>query len=320
MNECLACGKQNLVRIRSYRTHTNKGKEVFAEAALYECSDCGMVQSIPRPNSAELERYYQHSYRSHGYGGSDVADVSQFPNDNLFYCNRGQSITELLTPFVTKNDLRILDVGAGYGHILYFLGKQFPQSTRSAVELSKPCVEHLQSRNIQVFTRPVEEVLSEMPDHFELVTLSHVLEHLLDPRAVLRLIHSSLAKDGLLYLEVPNIPPDSLLRYPDHMWAPRFDEPHITFISETTLIKLVESAGFRLKFSSTAGPFYRYVSAFRYRMPPFRESIANCIPGSVFRFLRRQKITKAVRVQEREESFFQYGGFRLWIRSVWKKQ
>ena len=319
MNGCLHCNGVNLERVRPYRTNTAKGKEVFHQSSLLQCVNCGLVQSAPRPDAATLERYYQESYREEGYAGSDVADVQRFPNDNLYYCNRGRSIAELVKPFVSVESPRILDIGAGYGHILYFLGEQFPRSVRSAIELSTPCVAHLKSQSIQVFSQPVESVLEDRKKQFDLITLSHVLEHLLDPKDVLRLIQASLAENGLLYIEVPNIPFETLLRYPDHMWAPRFDEPHITFFSEPTLRELVESSGFRMEYLSTAGPQYRYISGLRFRLPPFRSTVVSWMPGWMFRYLRSRKFTDAVRVQSKEESFFQYGGFRLWLRSVWRK-
>ena len=320
MDRCLQCESASLIFVRSYRTNSNHGRRVFGGSALYQCPDCSLVQSAPRPESGILEDYYKQDYRTKGYAGSDVADVSRFPNDNLYYSNRGQSIAELLKGFLSKPDPRILDIGAGYGHILYFLGKQFPESSRFAVEFSEACVRHLESQKIVVRNQPVEEALSEMKNQFDLVILSHVLEHLLNPKRVLQLIHSSLRKDGLLYIEVPNIPPGSLLRYPDHVWAPRFDEPHVSFFCESTMRRLVEPVGFDLQFSSTAGPIYRYISALRYRMPPFRSTIESFIPPPVFHFLRSRKFTKPLRVQEREESFFQYGGDdRIWIRTVWKK-
>jgi SAM-dependent methyltransferase len=320
MEECLQCAGKKLAFIRPYRTNTSEGKRIFGGSALYQCSDCGLVQSAPRPEPPILENYYKQDYRTNRYAGSDVADVSRFPNDNLYYCNRGRSIAELLKRFSSKDDLRILDIGAGYGHILYFLGQEFPRASRFAIEFSEACGKHLESQKIEVRNQPVEQVLSGMKNQFDLVTLSHLLEHLLNPASVLELIHSSLTSGGLLYIEVPNIPVDCLLRYPDHVWAPRHDEPHITFFSEFTLKKIVESAGFALQFSSTAGPRYRYISSLRYRLPPFRSTVESWIPKGLFQFLRNQKLTQPLRVQSREEAFFQYGGEdRIWIRSVWKK-
>jgi len=274
------------------------------------------VQVAPPPDSEALTDYYTMDYRRGGYHGSDVADVSQFPKDNLFYFNRGQSIADLLLPYLRKGELQILDIGAGFGHILFALGQRFPDSTRAAIEFSEVCARHLKSLGVNVFTQPVEDVLPRMGRRFDLVVMSHVLEHLLNPRAVLELIKASLVPGGVLYIEVPNIPVESLLRYPDHVWAPRFDEPHITFFSQSTLRDLLESSGFEVRFCSTAGAEYTYVSALRFRLPPMRSFIQGLMPSKLFLSLRKHSFTKAIRVQEREETFYQYGGLRLWIRSV----
>jgi SAM-dependent methyltransferase len=154
---------------------------------------------------------------------------------------------------------------------------------------------------------------------YDLIVLSHSLEHLLDPRNVLELILRSLRAGGLLYIEVPNIPRDTLLRFPDHPWTPRFDEPHIAFFSETVLRSTLEAAAFHLQFLSTAGPEYRHISSLQYRLPAFRSTVQRFMPGWLFHFLRRRDFTRVIRIKEREEAFYSYGGFRIWLRSIWKK-
>jgi SAM-dependent methyltransferase len=155
-----------------------------------------------------------------------------------------------------------------------------------------------------------------MGRRFDLIVMSHVFEHLLDPGRILNLIRTSLAPSGVLYIEIPNIPVESLLRYPDHMWVPRADNPHITFFSMRTLRKLLESAGFELQFCDTAGPEYRYISALRFHLPPLPRFLQDLLPSALFLWLRRQSFTRPFRLQERVESFYKYGGFRIWIRSV----
>ena len=317
---CLVCTKRELRRVRRYRTSTRHGRAIFGGAWLHECSQCGLVQAVPRPGPQVLADYYALDYRRGGYAGSDVADINQFPKDNLFYFNRGQSVAEFLLPHLQKENPKILDVGAGYGHTLYALTQRYPYSTSLAIEFSEMCVRHLRSLGVQVLTQPVEEVLPQMERGLDLIVLSHVLEHLLDPHTILRLIHASLAPGGVLYIEVPNIPVESLLLYPDHVWAPRFDEPHITFFSVSTLRNLLESAGFEPLFCDTAGPEYKYISPLRFRLPPMRWFLQGLLPPALFLFLRRQRFTQPFRVQEREGSFDQYGGFRIWIRSVSRKR
>jgi SAM-dependent methyltransferase len=317
---CLACKQRHATRVRRYRLDTRYGREVFGDAWLHQCCACGLVQIVPRPEPQALADYYVRDYRRGGLYGSDVADANKFPKDNLFYYNRGQSIAELVGRHIHKEKPQILDIGAGYGHILHAFGQRHPGSKRLAIEFSDVCVQHLTSLGVQVFTKPVEEVLPRMEGRFDVIVLSHVFEHLLDPRGMLDLIHASLAPDGVLYIEVPNISAESLLRYPDHVWAPRFDEPHITFFSASTLRQMLASAGFEPVFCDTAGAEYMNISWLRFHLPHWRWFLQRLIPPPLFHWLRRQKFTQAIRVPERVESFYHYGGFRIWIRSISRKK
>ncbi len=320
MNDaCLSCARGDVRRVRRYRSKTRYGRAIFGNAWLHECDTCGLVQAISRPAPKALADYYALDYRRGGCYGSDVADVSRFPKDNLFYYNRGQSIAELVAPYLPKETPQILDVGAGYGHILYALGQKYPHSTRLAIEFSEVCVDHLQSLGVKVCTQPVEELLPRMEQRFDLVVLSHVFEHLLEPRRVLELIHACLAPGGVLYIEVPNIPADALLRYPDHIWAPRYDEPHITFFSVSTLRTILASVGFDTLFCDTAGPEYRYILGLRFHLPPLRWFLQDWLPSPLFHWLRKQRFTQPLRVPDRVEAFYQYGECRIWVRSVSRK-
>lgn len=314
---CCVCGGGPLRTVRPYRTQSPHGKRLFGHGTIATCERCGIVQLTPQPTTAELERYYAADYRGGGkLYGADVANPATFPRDNLFYYNRGQSITEKVAPFVKREAPSILDVGTGYGHVLYALGERFPGSSRLAIEFSDAAVDHLRSIGIDVQVAPVEAVLGSLDREFDLITMSHVLEHLLDPVPVLQVLRSRLRQDGVLYIEVPNIRPEMLTRYPDHAWAPRYDEPHVTFFSSETLTALLERAGLEVIFCDTAGPLYREVSRLRYSLPPFRRTVQGFIPRPLFDYLRGLRATSVLRVKEREEEFYQYGGHRIWIRAI----
>lgn len=314
--KCIGCGSDRLSYRRAYRTNTKFGRRVFRGASLFECDVCHLVQLAPQPDPQVLADYYAWDYRRVAIYGTDVADPATFPKDNLFYYNRGQSAASLLAPHVASPRPVILDIGAGYGHVLHALAERFPESERMAIEFSAVCVRHLEKLGVRVFDQPAESVLPDLDKQFDLVIISHVLEHVQDPRALLELVRTKLKPGGLLYVEVPNIPLEAVLRYPDHVWAPRYDEPHISFFSEDALRGLLESIGLDVEFADTAGPEYRYISPLRFRMPHARWAIQRLIPKPLFHFLRRRVLTKPLRVNEREEAFYKYGGFRIWIRSI----
>jgi len=320
MAHCLRCGNEGLLRLRAYRPESPLGKRLFGGASVYRCPECGVAQMAPVPSTAELDSYYAHDYRTEGRYGSDRANTRQFPYDNLLYSNRGESVAALLTPYLdgraSGGALRILDVGAGFGHILYALAQRYPRSERVAVETSRPCVEHLRSLGVTVLTVPAAEVLPTLKDRFDLVILSHVLEHLPDPFATLSMLRRCLVSGGVLFVEVPNVPLDALTGYPEHAWYPRTDEPHLTFLSRETLRSGLESDGWTVSFSDTVGPEYRLVSWLRFHTPRLRPLVLGLLPNGLKAFLRRQRFTQSLRVRDREPSFYEYGGPRIWLRTV----
>ena len=317
---CLGCTRDGLLPIRAYRTDSVHGKLLFGQASICRCQSCGLVQIAPIPAPGDLRNYYAIGYRESGRYGSEQASASQFPRDNLFYFNRGESATTLLASFVgpraREGMLRVLDIGAGFGHTLHSLTRRYPGSESFAVEISEPCVHHLMSLGVTVYTAPAAEVISALKERFDLIILSHVLEHLPDPVGTLAALRRLLLPGGLLYIEVPNIPPDSLTRYPKHKWFPRADEPHITFFSRETLRAALKTQQWRILFCETAGPEYRFVSRLRFHAPQLRPLILGLLPRGLKAFLRRQRLTKTLQMSEREPSFYEYGGCRLWLRSV----
>lgn len=314
---CLVCGHGDLTPVRRYRAESASGKALFGSGQVTRCAACGQPQLSPLPSDDELSRYYATEYRKGGRYGADAADLSAFPKDNLFFYNRGVSITELLRPrLTTTRPLRILDVGAGYGHILQMLGEAFPTATRVAHELSEPCVAHLRRIGVLVLQGDLSAALAGHPEPFDVIVLSHVLEHLRTPVETLAMLRSHLRPEGLLYVEVPHVSPDALTRYPDSPWAPRHDEPHLTFFGAAQLRALLERAGYRADFVETAGPAYRDVSALRYALPPLMPTVRRLVPRSLLQKLQRQQGVQRATLPERSPDFYAYGGYRIWLRSV----
>jgi len=317
---CVGCGLAGLERVRPYRLDSARGKPLFGASWLYRCGDCGLVQAKPLPGAEELAAYYATSYRTGGRHGAEAALLRDFPRDNLFYYHRSQSIAALLDPHLRSRDFaaapRVLDIGAGFGHLLHAFGERFPRASRTALELSESCFPHLEALGIRVIREPIEAWLAGSDAQFDVILLSHVLEHLREPAKVLAGLRARLGPRGLLFVEVPNIPADSLGRYLDHPWAPRFDEPHLTFFSVTTFAGALKRAGLDALFCAPAGPEYREIPGWRFKLPQLRPFLVRVLPAGVKRALRRNPATTPLQTFARAEPFFEYGGKAIWIRSV----
>jgi SAM-dependent methyltransferase len=85
--------------------------------------------------------------------------------------------------------------------------------------------------------------ITSIPDdgQYDVVVLSHVLEHVLDPRAALGQVHHHLAPGGLLIVEVPNSH-----RFHEYIHIPfqDFNTEHINHFSPAILSAFVDSVGF----------------------------------------------------------------------------
>ncbi len=326
LHACVVChGPLN--PLRRYRRDGGRGRALFGGAHVSRCAECLLVQVTPLPSADRLEEYYGRAYRSGGRHGAEEADLSTFPRDNLFYHHRGQSVMDLVSRHLSvpaDRPLRVLDAGAGFGHTLAAVAERYPDATREALEISDVCIAHSRSWGVGVHARTVEAWADDRPTEsaetrYDLIILSHVLEHVRDPRRVLALLGSRLRAGGLLYIEVPHIPLEMLERYPDHPWAPRFDEPHLTFFSRSSLDHLVRLTGFDTVTLEAAGPAYRQISALRYRTPSLRAAVLSLLPASLVRFLRRQALTRPFQTFAAQDPFYRYAPDGIWLRSILRR-
>ncbi len=120
-----------------------------------------------------------------------------------------KQILATIAPDLTKpvSELSVLDIGSGYGHTALALARQ----CRRVVGI-EPCsqpAEH--AKRLQVEMRVdnavfFHQTLEQFPfdQHFDLIILDNVLEHLPDQPAALHQIVQMLNPGGILYLVVPN--------------------------------------------------------------------------------------------------------------------
>lgn len=85
----------------------------------------------------------------------------------------------------------------------------------------------------------------ELPkEHFDALTLIHVLDHLVDPMCVLRKAHAELKPGGILFGVVHDV--ECLIAKLAGERFPPFNLYHHYFFSKRTLRKLLEAAGFEV--------------------------------------------------------------------------
>jgi len=146
--------------------------------------------------------------------------------------------------------VRILEIGCARGRLGLELKRADPRRVVVGIEYDPDAAAVAADRLDEVHVADVQAGLPAMTGGpFDCVVFGDVLEHLLDPEAVLRAARGVLAEDGTLAICVPNIAHFSIVKAllrSDLMYQPSglLDAKHIRFFTHATFIKMMLDAGF----------------------------------------------------------------------------
>lgn len=158
-------------------------------------------------------------------------------------------VAELACQFMCQN-ASVLDIGAGVGHTVSQVRKQRADVSITVVDIDPHCLELIQKRtriNNAVKIEKFED-LEQIPTKYDVIIMSHVLEHLERPVDSVRLAISMLNKGGVLILAVPNLvtPPIILSSLRKHHYVNRghvyaWDRSHwMNFLENIVKVNVVQ--------------------------------------------------------------------------------
>lgn len=208
------------------------------EGKLVSCQNCETVFFSPRPTPEELESFYNSiSYRE-CYKNSAMTGES-------FARSRYQQLHGLVNRYapslLSKQNKHFLDIGCGEGDLLSVAAKDGWEIT--GTELSQKAVDRANSLlNNKVLTGDIHSL--DLPHNFyDLITIYHVIEHLLDPVKTITQIKQLLKPGGLAFIETPNI--GSLgAKIRGEKWSHITPPEHITYFQPSSLRYTLKKSGF----------------------------------------------------------------------------
>ncbi len=210
-----------------------------------QCRHCGLVFQADRPSESELKDYYRESYREWVQGQSEPSS-----KDRWVQQGRAKNIVHILQPELPRV-VRHLDMGSSSGDLVLQLISTY-DCEGIGIEPGDAYREFSAARGVQAF--PFLEDLDPSLEHgFDLVTLSHVLEHLPAPKEALQALRERwLTGDGVILIEVPNL-----------YGHPALEVSHLTAYSAQTLTNLLSASGYVVIKTKTHGqPFSRMLRLF----------------------------------------------------------
>ena len=200
---------------------------------LEKCGGCGHIFQNPRLSLAGLDFYYKDFYDGLGEQGMEFV----FGFGAQPYHKRAQMMRDHAAP------KRWLDVGAGHGHFCIAARGQLPDTTFDGLDMSESIDEAKRRGWISTAYRGLfPELAPGFAGAYDAVSMSHYLEHTLDPRAELDAARVALAPGGHLLIEVPD-PEYGLAKLLRGYWLPYFQPQHLNLVSVGNLEKLLRERG-----------------------------------------------------------------------------
>lgn len=195
------------------------------------CKECGLIWTDPPPHEDRLKEFYSKEYRKE-YKGIYEPKRKHLYRDAKSAIRRITFLKDLL-----KKEDRILDIGAGSGVFVYVLCKLgFGASGIGADEkYSKYAREELQ---VPVRTGFAQDL--NRGESYDIVTLHHVLEHMINPLQELRNIRNIIKENGYLVIAVPNA--EDIRQDPNN----RYHKAHLYTFNPETLEEIGKKAGFEV--------------------------------------------------------------------------
>ena len=270
------------------------------EFTIVRCRQCGLIYLNPRPSkdligsyyptvyyplvqakmrpqlqqqakefSAKIKRWVLEDY--YGYPSDGSAGWWRIVRRVLLWPDMTLRELKGRHPLPWRGEGKVLVVGCGAGGNLKALQDQ--GCDPYGIEISEVAAAHareLVTGNIHTGTL---ESAPFLPQSFDLVFMSHSLEHLPSPVDALRRVHRLLKNDGLLAISVPNV--NSLEYKLFGRWWFQLDPPrHFYHFDKRSLSGLFTQAGFRLyRFRTGVSAIFLMASLDRFWKHRFQKNV-----------------------------------------------
>ncbi len=219
---------------------------------IVRCGVCGLIYFNPQPTTEALREFYssesQEDYtpRLREWQGELSSQKAQRLAEELNFLEQWLRLAGGHSRNHSNQTVRFLEVGCAFGHQLYCAQKKGWEV--AGVELSAPAAHWVQQElGLDVFNGTIEQAARVLPqESFDLLLMSHVLEHVLHPTAVIQAAASLVKPGGVIAIYVPNGDGVQARHDFDHWEWKSFPE-HLYYFSPSTLTRLLTKCGFAVE-------------------------------------------------------------------------
>jgi len=222
--------------------HGNPGK-----FSIYECSNCGFMQTRPQLSSQKLTQIYTNYYPKRDADIKGIVDaVKHTPSKKEIYLQGNE--TDCF--FQTKKGQKVLDIGCGTCQSLLVIKKMGGEAW--GLDPDKNSQNVAEKLKLKFHLGTIHKC--KFPKkYFDLITASQVLEHEPDPIAFFRDVKMFLKESGKIVMSFPNT--EALYRHAwDKYWLHWHVPYHLNHFNKKSLRILTDESGYKITSLKTVTP------------------------------------------------------------------
>jgi len=277
---------------------------------MMACTDCGAGYLSPRPVRESIKNAYS-QYHTHTSEKDDLVrkglrSIKDYVSKKYYTVasNSGSFLDHIvyitirmLFPVSSYLDAksrhifkvhgepgRLLDIGCGNGEFLR-LARGFGW-TVVGVDVDEHAVSEARSSGLDVRSGSIDVIDSK--EKFDFISLSHVIEHVYDPIALIQRCYTLLNDGGTLWLETPNIESLGYALYKS-IWRGLEPPRHLILFNHPVLNEILSKSGFvsiEQKLHGLSGTYMGLSSEKLLNISSPCSSLAGCNKRKILKFFR----------------------------------
>jgi len=219
----------------------SRGNNLFN---LMRCRECGLEYLSPRPDTNEINEYYNLDYfkrrTDRGYDDyfsdeikKEIGRVVELNLKDLNFYRFEQGLT---------GKKRALDIGCAAGYFVEYLNKRGWDSC--GIDIAQDCVNAAEKSGLNVSKGNYLD--ADFRSKFDLVTLWATIEHLHYPYEFLKKISLELKDKGMIYISTCRSGGINFMKLFGKNWRFYNFPEHLYFFSFPAIKKVLNNAGFNV--------------------------------------------------------------------------
>ncbi len=230
--DCISCDHKFMKKFMN---------ESYLELPVFHCEKCDLY--VTGESEIKVTEKTKMIYKKKYWGENNLWDAKEIIKNNYTDLDsQGKrrhwiSQYKYCNPYL-QNKKNILEIGAGQGQVMYWFEKKGFSITGIEPDENNVKLINQKLNHGKCIVGTAEDF--QINEKFEIIWMSHVLEHLINPIQFLKKVQKNLTDDGIFFIEVPNCENESMLNSSITLL------PHTLHFSKKSLINLVEKTGFKV--------------------------------------------------------------------------